>query len=210
MASTTRRGDFPILHFVHNCRHNSKTKGSIRTFCLWNDCPTIRYLFSCLDLYARYDWRVMDTNMHRKHFLMGHFVHNYTRNSKTTGCMEISTYQMTVLLSEMSIFCVRTRCDIWMVSDAFKHASQSLSDKPFFHIVYLNILLENFRSYVDVQHIKQLLYYWRHCYCGLECSRDTTRELRPETYIGCSLIQLCMRILQVRKYVSAKVGILPK
>ena len=34
-----------------------------------------------------------------------------------------STYQMTALLSEMYIFCVRAGCETWMVSYASKHAS---------------------------------------------------------------------------------------
>ena len=48
-----------------------------------------------------------------------------------------STYQMTALLSEMSIFCVRTGCEIWMASHASKHASQSLSNKISFPCVTL-------------------------------------------------------------------------
>ena len=43
------------------------------------------------------------------------------------------TYQMTVLLSEMSIFFVRAGCEIQMASYASKHALQSLSDKSFLH-----------------------------------------------------------------------------
>ena len=39
---------------------------------------------------------------------------------------ERSTYRMTVLLSEMPIFCIRAGCKIWMASYAFKHTSQSL------------------------------------------------------------------------------------
>ena len=42
-----------------------------------------------------------------------------------------STYQMTAILLEMSIFCVRAGCKIQIVSYASKHASQSLSNKPF-------------------------------------------------------------------------------
>ena len=43
-----------------------------------------RYLFSLLESYARYDWRVMAPNMHCNLFLIRHFVHTYTHNSKTT------------------------------------------------------------------------------------------------------------------------------
>ena len=42
-----------------------------------------------------------------------------------------STYQMTALLLEMPIFWVRRACEIQLVRYGSKHASQSLSDKPF-------------------------------------------------------------------------------
>ena len=41
------------------------------------------------------------------------------------------TYRTTTLLSEMYIFCVRAGCDIGMAIYASKHASESLSYKPF-------------------------------------------------------------------------------
>ena len=43
-----------------------------------------------------------------------------------------STYPMTPLLSEMSIFCVRAEFETQMASYASKHASQSLFDNPFY------------------------------------------------------------------------------
>ena len=51
-----------------------------------------------------------------------------------------STFRMTALLSEMSIICVRAGYEVRMASYASKHASQSLSDKPFFYVykVYLD------------------------------------------------------------------------
>ena len=45
-----------------------------------------------------------------------------------------STYRTTALLSEMSIFCVKAGCKIWMASYASKHTSQSFSGKPIVHI----------------------------------------------------------------------------
>ena len=45
-----------------------------------------------------------------------------------------------------------------------------------------------------VQHIEHL--------CGLEYVRDWTRELRPQTHIGRSLIQNCVRILQAHTYIA--------
>ena len=44
-----------------------------------------------------------------------------------------STYRMTTLLVEMSIFRVIIKCEIQLVSYGSKHASQSLSNKPFVH-----------------------------------------------------------------------------
>ena len=55
-----------------------------------NDCSTIAYivyLFSWLELYARYDGQVMDLNTHRNLFSIGHFMHAYIHVSKTTGRM---------------------------------------------------------------------------------------------------------------------------
>ena len=43
-------------------------------------------------------------------------------------------YRMTALHSDMPIFCVRARCKIRMARYDSKHASQSLSDKPFLRI----------------------------------------------------------------------------
>ena len=52
-----------------------------------------------------------------------------TRKLQVTYCH--STYQMTVLLSEMSIFCVLAKFEIQLASYAPKQASQCLSSKPF-------------------------------------------------------------------------------
>ena len=41
MAQNTRRGGFLVRHFVHNYKHNSKTKGGIRAFYLSNNCSTM-------------------------------------------------------------------------------------------------------------------------------------------------------------------------
>ena len=91
-----------------------------------------RYLFSCLELYVRYDRRVMEPNTHLNHFPIRHFVRNlYTRKSKTTGRKLTFSNRMTALLSAMSIFCIRAGCKIQMASYASKHALQSLFDKLF-------------------------------------------------------------------------------
>ena len=54
------------------------------------------------------------------------------------GC---STYEMTALLSEMSIFYARAGCEIRLVSYGSKHASQSPSDKSFVYILTVVPLL---------------------------------------------------------------------
>ena len=55
------------------------------------------------------------------------------------GC---STYWTTALQLEMSIFCVRTECEIWLVSYGSKHALQSVSDKPFVCTYMHNLKLQ--------------------------------------------------------------------
>ena len=49
---------------------------------------------------------------------------------------------MTVLLSEMSIFCVRAGCKLWLESYGSKHASWSLSKKLFVHTNMYNLKLQ--------------------------------------------------------------------
>ena len=72
------------------------------------------YLFYELELYVRYDRWVLDLNTHHNNFLIRHFVCTYTRNSKlqVIHVYGRSTYQITALLSKMSIFCVRAGCEI--------------------------------------------------------------------------------------------------
>ena len=85
MAPNTRCSGFPIRHFVHNYTHaHSITKGRIRKFYLSSEQ---RYLFSRLELYARYDRRVMCPNTNRNHASIRDFVHTYTRTSKTSPPM---------------------------------------------------------------------------------------------------------------------------
>ena len=124
-----RRGGFPISHSVDNYMCNSKTKGRIYK----DDCILYygRYLFSWLELYARYNWRVMDQNKHRNQFPTQHFVRTYTHNSKTTGCMWTFYISNDCSTIEMSIICIRAGCAIPGVSYTSKHASQSVSNNPF-------------------------------------------------------------------------------
>ena len=70
----------------------------------------------------RYDRPVMNSNKEHNNFPIQHFVHTYTRNSKTTERM---------LLTEMSTYCVRAGCKILMARYPSNHELLSLSDKPF-------------------------------------------------------------------------------
>ena len=67
-----------------------------------------------------------------KLFLIRHFVRTYTHNTETTG-------RMASLLLEMSIFCIRVECKIRLAWYGSKHASWSLSDKPFVPTYMLNL-----------------------------------------------------------------------
>ena len=129
MAQSPGRCGFHVRHSVRNYTHNSMTEGGIRTFYLSHDCSTIgRCLFCSLELYARYDRRVMSPNTERKYFLVQHFVRSYTRNSNTTCRM------VTALLSEMSIFRIRAGWKIPIARYVSENASQSLSDRTFLRI----------------------------------------------------------------------------
>ena len=46
MAPNTRHNGFCICHFVHNYKHNSKTKDRIRRFYLLNDCSAVKDVHS--------------------------------------------------------------------------------------------------------------------------------------------------------------------
>ena len=62
-----------------------------------------------------------------------------------------------------------------------KHTSQCLSNKPFVH-TYTHITW-NFRSYVDILHIQQLLYYQRQSLCGSKLhERANWRAMFPDTH----------------------------
>ena len=70
-------------------------------------------------------------------------------------------------------------------------------DRSLFPIQHLCILthtkLENYRSYMDVVHIKWLFYYWRHSSCVLDWhERSDWRVMAPDMQCSHSLIQYCM------------------
>ena len=85
-----------------------------------------------LELHARYDQKVMAPNTQSGLFPVRHFVCKHTHNSKTTHPLwPFYIYQMTEIISEMSIFLIRAACEIQWLSYGFKHTSQSLSPTPF-------------------------------------------------------------------------------
>ena len=112
----------------------------------------------------------VQTSMHCNHFPIQHFVWPYTCNLKTTGCIRMFYISTDCSTIADVCFCVRAGWKIRTVSYASKHALQSLSNKPFVRI------LDNFRSYVDVQHIEQLLYHRIHSLCGLELQERFDRR----------------------------------
>ena len=87
----------------------------------------------------------------------------------------------------MSFFWVRAVCEIWLASYGFKHTYQSHFDTPFVHASHIN-----YRSYVDVLHIEQLLYYQKHSLCVLELhERSDWRTMTPNTHWSVTDTTLC-------------------
>ena len=132
MAPNMHSSLFLIHHFVCTYMHNSKTTGCIRTFHILNDCFTIE------DVYF-VSWSCMQYTI-SKLWLQTHIATAFWCDvlcvltlvtQKLPVVYGPSTYQMTALLLEMSIFWVRTTCKILLVSYGSKHASQSLFNKPF-------------------------------------------------------------------------------
>ena len=133
MATNARRVGFPVCHFVRNYIHNSKTKGHTRTFCLSNDCSTIEDILLvrsvCEIPSASYGYKHTSKPICNTSFC----AYTLVARKLLIVCRH-STYGMTALLSQMCIFCVGAGFEIQMGSYASKHASKSLSDKPFLRI----------------------------------------------------------------------------
>ena len=104
------------------------------------------------------------------------------------------------ILSKMSIFFVRAGCKIQLASYDPKHASQSLSDKPFVHSYTLN---RKTTGHIWTLCIRNECSTIRHSLCALESyMRDPTGELWPHTHTSHALIQHCVHILQARIYIA--------
>ena len=79
------------------------------------------------DTINRYGSKHVSRSLFDATFFVHILIHS-TRELQVIYCR--STYQMTVLLSEMSIFCVVAKFEVQLASYASKHASQDLSSKP--------------------------------------------------------------------------------
>ena len=197
MAPNACHSGFPTHHFVYNYTHNSKTKGCIRTFYLSNNSSTIRGIYS---LGYSSMWVTIS-----KLWVQARIATTFRYNilcllALVTRKLQVvcghSTYQMTALLVEMSIFCVRAGCEIQMASYTSKHTSQCLFNSPFLCIQYTkthNLKTSGhmctFRISNDCNIINDIL-------CAVySCTIDPTGELRSETRISCCLIQHCVCIL---------------
>ena len=101
------------------------------------------------------------------------FGSTFTHNSKTTGCMRtfyVSNYCPTIC--KMYIFCVRGGLKILIASNAFKHPSQSLSDRPI-----LRVQCSYRRTTWKLQVV-------------LECSPYLTTAILSETFFVCFRVAL--------------------
>ena len=100
------------------------------------------------------------------------------------GIYEWSACQIIALYYAIILYWVRAACKLRSVSYGSTHASRSLCDTSF--CAYIHTPVENWRSYEDILPIKQLLYYWRYLFLGLElCAK----------YDGESWLQTCIRNL---------------
>ena len=165
-------GVIAVVWVVHIYMHNSETKGCIRIFYLSNNCSTndyCRYLFFRLELHARYNRQDTDPKMLCNHFPIGHFVHTYAPNSKTSG-------HIWMLYMHIKQLLYYRKCLFFVLELDVRYERQVMdSNTPHsvFMIIHLCILTckpEKYRShtYMNVEHMKQLLYYQRHSLCGLQ------------------------------------------
>ena len=146
-----------------------------------------RFSFSGFELHARQDWQVMAPNTHHSLFRYAILciLTCITKKLQAIYMYGRSAYWMTVLLSKMSIFCIRAASEIWLASYGSKHTSQSLFNMPFVHTYMHN--LKTTGCIWTIYIIKWLLYYLRHYVTG---------ELQPQTGITVVLWYNIVCILQ--------------
>ena len=110
-------------------------------------------------------------------------------------------YRITALLSEMPIFWVRAACEIRLVSYGYKHASQSLSNKPFACTCRHNLktipVVNGCSTYHTIALLLESSLY------GLELhDRSEWRATAPDMHCGHSLRQHCVHMLQTCTYIA--------
>ena len=146
MAPNAFRVYFPIRHFVCNYTHNSKSKGRIATFYLANDCSTIVDIYSlgqsCIRDTIGELWIQIPIAANFGYDILG--VLTLITRELQVVCGRF-THRTTVILLEMYIFCVRAGFEIQIASYASKHASQSLSDRPFYAYSVLRCITQKLK-----------------------------------------------------------------
>ena len=119
--------------FFHKYRHNSKLKIVLGRSTYQMAALLSEISIFWVKLYARYDRWVIAPNMHRTSFQYDILcVHTFI-TPKLQVIYERSPYEMTVLLSEMCIICVRPGYKVQLVSYGSKLPSHFLFGKPFVH-----------------------------------------------------------------------------
>ena len=126
-----------------------------------------RSCFFWLELHVIQDWQVMPPNTHWVFFVYAILCLLRCTTWKLKVIWGGSTYQMTALLSEISVLWVRAVSEIQLASYGSKHASQPLSDTTYILCV-LKLLNQKLQSCMDVVHMEWLLYNQRCLFSSLE------------------------------------------
>ena len=187
MAPNVWRSLFPIRHFVHTYMymHNLKTKGHIRKDILPIErmLDYQRYLFSGLELYVRYEWRVMDPTLITITFRYDILCVLTLITRKLLDIYGHCTYRTTALLSEMSIFSVWAGCEIYRTN-----ALLSATFLEWFRVAgEIHVLLEIYSPRHDmhqwslIQHCVRKLQ--THTYIAIWCTTTTYMYDKKLTYL---------------------------
>ena len=187
-----------LRYFVHTYMHNSKSKGHIRTFYLSSDCSATRdghFL-------VRAVWKLRLANYGSKHITVSSQYHILCAltliTRKLQDVYKHSTYWMTALLSEMTIFWVRAGCGIRLVSYGLKHVLQSL-----FNVTFCTHLHNLKTTHVwTFRILKNSSTPWEiPCVVYAIAWEIQVDSYCPRHALGGSLIQHCMHMLQAHSYI---------
>ena len=188
MALNTCCSLFPLHHFVCNYTHKSKTTGSIRMLYLSNEYSTIGDIYF---LGWSYMWDTISdlwiqtgiaTSFQYDIFCLLMLI-----AQKLQVIYEHSTYQITDLLSEMSVFCVESGCEYdWWLMAPNMHCSL-FSNQPIVH-TYMHTLKNT--GHIWMFCMTALLF--ETCSHGLELyERSNWRATAPNTHWWFSDTTLC-------------------